>query len=98
MHKIWHCGVIRYLQKKELAPKKILADMVSTLGDDAPNFIDCEEVGSSVPFKHEKSAKLCLADSQLKFNSAQKMFDGFWELFHFVEIFAILSAKSLINY
>ena len=36
MDKIWHRGVIRYLQKKELTTKKIHADMVSTLGDDAP--------------------------------------------------------------
>ena len=36
MDKIWHCGVIRYLQKKELMTKEINADMVSTLGDDAP--------------------------------------------------------------
>lgn len=36
MDKIWHRGVIRYLQKKELTPKEIHADMVSTLGDDAP--------------------------------------------------------------
>ena len=33
--KIWHRGVIRYLQKKELPTKEIHADMVSTLGDDA---------------------------------------------------------------
>ena len=32
MDKIWHRGVIRYLQKKELTPKEIHADMVSTLG------------------------------------------------------------------
>ena len=36
MDKIWHCGVIRYLQKKGLTTKEIHADMVSTLGDDAP--------------------------------------------------------------
>ncbi|XP_030588657.1 histone-lysine N-methyltransferase SETMAR-like [Archocentrus centrarchus] len=36
MDKIWHRGVIKYLQKKELAPKDIHADMVATLGDDAP--------------------------------------------------------------
>ena len=34
--KIWHRGVIRYLQKKGLTIKEIHADMVSTLGDDAP--------------------------------------------------------------
>ena len=34
--KIWHRGVIRYLQKKGLTTKEIHADMVSTLGDDAP--------------------------------------------------------------
>ena len=36
MDKIWHCGVIRYLQKKGLTTKEIHADIVSTLGDDAP--------------------------------------------------------------
>ena len=36
MDKIWHHGVIRYLQKKGLTTKEIYADMVSTLGDDAP--------------------------------------------------------------
>ena len=36
MDKIWHCGVIRYLQKKGLTTKEIDADIVSTLGDDAP--------------------------------------------------------------
>ena len=36
MDKIWHRGVIKYLQKKGLAPKDIHADMVATLGDDTP--------------------------------------------------------------
>ena len=36
MDDIWHLGVIKYLQKKGLAPKGIHADMVATLGDDAP--------------------------------------------------------------
>ena len=36
MDKMWHCGVIKYLQKKGLAPKYIHADMVGSLGDDAP--------------------------------------------------------------
>ena len=36
MDEIWHCGVIRYLQKKGLTTKEIHADMVSTLGNDAP--------------------------------------------------------------
>ena len=36
MDKIWHRGVIRYLQKKGLTTKEIHADMVSTLMDDAP--------------------------------------------------------------
>ena len=36
MDVIWHRGVIRYLQKKGLAPKKIFAGMVATLGDDPP--------------------------------------------------------------
>ena len=35
MDKIWHRGVIKYLQKKGLMTKEIYADMVSTLGDDA---------------------------------------------------------------
>ena len=35
MDKIWHCGVIRYLQKKGLTTKEIHADMVSILRDDA---------------------------------------------------------------
>ena len=34
--KIWHRGFIKYLQKGRLAPKDIHADMVATLGDDAP--------------------------------------------------------------
>ena len=34
--KIWHCGIIKYLLKKGLAPKDIYADMVATLGDDGP--------------------------------------------------------------
>ena len=36
MDKIWHRGVTRYLPKKGLTTKEIHADMVSTLGDDAP--------------------------------------------------------------
>ena len=36
MDKIWHCGVIRYLQKKELMTKDIHTDVISTLWDDAP--------------------------------------------------------------
>ena len=36
MDKIWQCGVIRYLQKKESAPKEIHADTVATLGYDSP--------------------------------------------------------------
>ena len=36
MDKIWHHGVIEYLQKKELAPKDIHANIIATLGDDAP--------------------------------------------------------------
>ena len=36
MDKIWHCGIIKYLQKKWLALKDIHADMVATLGDNAP--------------------------------------------------------------
>ena len=36
MDKIWHRGIIKYLQKKGLAPKDIHADMVATLGDDTP--------------------------------------------------------------
>ena len=44
--KIWQHGVIRYLQKKELASKKIHVDMVATLEDDAPALSHCEEVDS----------------------------------------------------
>ena len=40
MDKIWHRGVIRYLQKVGLTTKEIHADMVSTLGDDARRTID----------------------------------------------------------
>ena len=36
MDKIWHRGVIRYLQKKGLTTKEIHIDVVSTLGDNAP--------------------------------------------------------------
>ena len=35
MNKIWHHGVIKYLQKKGLTTKEIHTDKVSTLGDDA---------------------------------------------------------------
>ena len=35
MDKIWHRGVIRYLQKKRLTTEKIHTDMVSTLEDNA---------------------------------------------------------------
>ena len=35
MDKIWHRGIIKYLQKKRLSPKDIHADMVATLGNDA---------------------------------------------------------------
>ena len=35
MDKIWHHGLIRYLQKKRLTPKQIHADMFATLRDDA---------------------------------------------------------------
>ena len=34
MDKIWHCDIIKYLQKKRLAPKGIYANKVATLGDD----------------------------------------------------------------
>ena len=33
--KIWHRGIIKYLQKKGLAPKYIYPDVVATLGNDA---------------------------------------------------------------
>ena len=36
MDTISHRGVVRYLQRKGLAHKEIHADMVATLGDDAP--------------------------------------------------------------
>ena len=36
MDKIWHRGVIRYLQKEGLTTKETHTDMVSTLGDNAP--------------------------------------------------------------
>lgn len=36
MDKIWHCSIIKYLQKKGLAPKDIHDDMVAILGGDAP--------------------------------------------------------------
>jgi len=36
MDKIWHRGVIKYLHKKGLNPQDIHADMVDTVGDDAP--------------------------------------------------------------
>ena len=36
MDKIWHRTIIKYLQKKGLAPKDIHTNMVATLGDDAP--------------------------------------------------------------
>ena len=36
MEKIWHRDVIKYLHKKGLGAKDLHADMVATLGDDAP--------------------------------------------------------------
>uniref|UniRef100_A0A3Q0R6R1 Uncharacterized protein n=1 Tax=Amphilophus citrinellus TaxID=61819 RepID=A0A3Q0R6R1_AMPCI len=36
MDKIWHRGVIKYLQKEGVAPKDIHAGVAATLGDDAP--------------------------------------------------------------
>ena len=36
MDQNWHCGVIKYLQKKGLNPKDIHVDMVATLRDSAP--------------------------------------------------------------
>ena len=36
MDKIWHRGVIKYLQIKGLTPKDIHTDMAATLRDDAP--------------------------------------------------------------
>ncbi len=36
MDKVWHRSVIKHLQKRGLAPKDIHANMVVTLGDDAP--------------------------------------------------------------
>ena len=36
MDKIWHRGIIKYLQKNGLAPKDIYADIVAILWDDAP--------------------------------------------------------------
>ena len=35
MDKIWHRGVVRYLQIR-IAPKEIHTDLAATLGDDAP--------------------------------------------------------------
>ena len=36
MDKIWHRGVIKYLQKRGLTPKDIHVDKFATLVDDAP--------------------------------------------------------------
>lgn len=36
IYKIWHPGVIKYLQEKGLAPRNIYTDMVPTKGDDTP--------------------------------------------------------------
>ena len=36
MDKIWHCGVIKYLQKKGLTLTEIHTDMVDILGYNAP--------------------------------------------------------------
>ena len=36
MDKLWHRSVIKYLQKKGLTPMDIHADMLATMGDDAP--------------------------------------------------------------
>ena len=53
MDKIWHRGVIRYLQKKGLTTKEIHADMVSTLGDDAPALSTVKKVGSGFKRRRE---------------------------------------------
>ena len=37
MDKIWHCGVIKFLQKMGLIPTEIHADMVNYFGDGAPS-------------------------------------------------------------
>ncbi|XP_052821627.1 uncharacterized protein LOC128247040 [Octopus bimaculoides] len=36
MNKIWHCCVIKYLQKKVLTPKSIHTDMITALRDGTP--------------------------------------------------------------
>ena len=45
MNKICHHGVIRYLQIKGLAPKKIYTDMVAVLRDDAPALSTVKNLG-----------------------------------------------------
>ena len=54
MDKIWHCGVIKYLQKKRLTTKEIHADMVSTLGDDAPALLTVKKL--AVEFKRGRES------------------------------------------
>ena len=41
--KIWHRGIVKYLQKKGLTPREIHADMVNTLGDDAPGLLTMQK-------------------------------------------------------
>ena len=38
LDKIWHRGIIKFLNKKRLAPKDIHADMVATLGVTVPSY------------------------------------------------------------
>ena len=57
MDKIWHRGVIRYLQKKGLTTKKIHTDMVSTLGDDVPALSTVKKWAAEFKRKRESLEK-----------------------------------------
>ncbi|XP_029646762.1 uncharacterized protein LOC115220762 [Octopus sinensis] len=43
MDKIWHCGVMKYLQKNDLSPKDISAVMIGILEDDTPVLSSVQE-------------------------------------------------------
>ena len=63
MDKIWHRGVIRYLQKKRLTTKKIHTVIVSTLGDDAPALSTVKKWAAE--FKRERRALKMIRDQDV---------------------------------
>ena len=53
MEKVWHRSIIKYLQKKGLALKDIHADMVATLGDDAPALLTVKKWAAEFKMSRE---------------------------------------------